>query len=158
MINVNGIKGTNIVFSCTWKENRKKDREELSNANVSSGNRGPAPGAEASFVFSLGAWRLIALRNSPSTLGKNPIVVNRVASLTRTSEEARFRHLTATLEKHQKLATLSSNRPLENGNIRVIGSRMVLGDENGGRNGRNKIVNVTIVVIARRMNSRRLGV
>jgi len=28
-----GSKGSKIVFSCTWKENRKKDIELLSNAS-----------------------------------------------------------------------------------------------------------------------------
>ena len=57
-----------------------------------------------------------------------------------------------TFEAHQKLATLSSKRPLWKGNIRVIGSDIPDNGEKGGRNGRNATIKDRIVVAARRRN------
>ena len=64
-----------------------------------------------------------------------------------------LRHLRATFEKHQKFATLSSNRPREKGNILVMGSRIALGEANGGRNGKKRRANDPTVVAPRCTNS-----
>lgn len=152
IIKVNGNNGTSIVFSWTWNENKKNENDEVSNAYFSSGRRGPGPVD----VLPTVSCRSRPHFNSPKTLGRNPTAVNTVESLTRASGEARYRHLTAILEKHQKFATLSSNNPLENGNILLMGSKIVRYDENGGRKGRNRMRNATLVVIASLMNNLRL--
>lgn len=57
----------------------------------------------------------------PTTAGKKPRAVRAVDIFTSELLDAQDFHLKMTLEAHQKLATLSSNSPLANGNIRVIG-------------------------------------
>ena len=88
-----------------------------------------------------------ALR-SVATLGKNPRAVRSVDSFTRLLGDAFVFHLTRTLEAHQKFATLSSNSPRENGNIRMIGLRIAEEDAKGGSHGRNSRIKVESVTIA----------
>ena len=83
--------------------------------------------------------------NNPITAGMNPTAVKRVESFSKVPGLARLRHLSATFEKHQKFATLSSNSPREKGNILVIRSRIALGEANGGRNGKKIKMNDTTV-------------
>lgn len=97
-----------------------------------------------------------ALR-SPTTAGKNPNAVKNVESLTRKPRDAHALHLKTTLDAHQKLATLSSNNPRENGNIREIGLRIAAKEANGGRKGKKRRRNVAIVTKAKRINSRPLA-
>ena len=157
MINVNGSNGTSIVFSCTWNENKKNEKDDVSNAKFNNGNKGPGLECLSWSLDSVSMTRKQApFFNSPMTLGKNPNAVRPAETLTRVSEERKFLHLTRTLEKHQKFATLSSKSPRPKGNIRVIGSRIVRGDENGGRNGRNRTTNAPLVAIASRKNRFRL--
>jgi hypothetical protein len=81
------------------------------------------------------------MRRKTSTLGKNPSAVRTAESFIKKALEAQFFHLKTTLDAHQKLATLSSNNPLANGKIRLIGSRMADIGANGGRKGRNRAMN-----------------
>jgi hypothetical protein len=170
IIKVSGNKGTRIVFSCTWKEKRKKDIDEVSIEKSRRGERGPGPVVGVSFRSSifvdgvvsaalklsfpvetpgLVGWattssfirELNPVLNNPTTEGKNPTAVRSVESFTKVPGLARLRHLRTTLEKHQKFATLSSKSPRENGNILVTGSRIAVGEANGGRNGRNRRMN-----------------
>ena len=67
--------------------------------------------------------------------------------------EAQNFHLMTTFDAHQKFATLSSKIPRSNGNIRVIGSRMVEIGAKGGRNGRKRIRKDIDVTMASRINS-----
>ena len=97
-----------------------------------------------------------ALR-SPTTAGKNPNAVKNVESLTRSPRDAHAFHLKTTLDAHQKFATLSSNNPRANGNIREIGLRMAEKEANGGRNGEKRRRNIEVVTRAKRINSRRLA-
>ena len=89
-----------------------------------------------------------ALR-SPTTAGKNPSTVKNVESLTRDPRDAHAFHLKATLDAHQKFATLSSNSPREKGNIRDTGSRIAVKEANGGRKGRKRRRNVETVTSAK---------
>jgi len=57
------------------------------------------------------------------------------------------------LVKHQKLATLSSNIPRAKGKMRDMAAKNVENDENGGRNGENRMMNENSVIAARRINS-----
>lgn len=95
-------------------------------------------------------WRI------PKTLGKKPIVVSPVDNLIRVLREAQFFHLNTTFDAHQKFATLSSKRPLLNGNIRVMGSMMAWDDARGGRNGRNSRMAARTVTRPKRMNKQPL--
>ena len=99
-------------------------------------------------------WSLYALYRSVTTAGRKPRAVNAADSFTRTPWEARYLHLSTTFDAHQKLATLSSNRPRLNGKMRVIGSRMPDTGASGGRNGRKSTTNEATVTKAKRMNSR----
>ena len=164
IIRVKGNRGTKMVFSCTWNENRKNDKDEVSKANVKSGNKGPGLEGCRSLPLSLDALygssscivKLCPLLSNPTTLGKNPSPVKPVDNLTKVLGNARSFHLTRTLEKHQKLATLSSKSPRENGKILPIGSMMARGEEKGGRNGRKTTAKDAIVVTAKWMNKRLL--
>ena len=89
-------------------------------------------------------------------LGENPRAVSPAESLTKDEREPLFLHLKMTSEAHQKLATLSSNRPRLNGNIRVMGSRMADRGAKGGRNGRKRRTKERVVTAAKRMNRRPL--
>lgn len=150
-----GRRGKRIVFSCTWNENRKKDMDDVNSAkgnidNVGIGRTDPA-------LPSVAVGRIAnPPRISPTTLGKNPTAVKPVDSFTRTSLDAQFFHLNATFDAHQKLATLSSNSPLPNGNMRVMGSRMAGNGEKGGRKGEKRRINVRTVTKPRRINKRPL--
>ena len=97
-----------------------------------------------------------ALR-SPTTAGKNPNAVKNVEILTRNPRDAHAFHLKITLDAHQKFATLSSNNPRSNGNIREIGLRMAEKEANGGRKGRKRRRNIEIVTSAKRINNRPLA-
>lgn len=63
--------------------------------------------------------------------------------------------MTSTFVAHQKLATLSSNRPRENGKMRVIGSKIANLDVDGetGSHGANMTKKVAAVTMKRRMNN-----
>ena len=87
----------------------------------------------------------IPVLNKPATAGMNPAAVKRVESFIKVSELAMLRHLMITFEKHQKFATLSSKRPRKKGNILVMGSRIAVGEANGGRNGRKRRANEATV-------------
>lgn len=65
----------------------------------------------------------------------------------------RFHLRTVTFVKHQKLATLSSKRPRENGKMRVMEAPRVDMGENGGRNGANRITKESVVTKASLVNS-----
>ena len=174
-----GNNGTRIVFSCTWKEKRKNEIEEVSIEWSKRGKRGPGPVAGVSFPspspssapvpfdsFSAGGvvsaavetsfsveipeavegdgspliLKPIPVLNKPATAGMNPAAVKRVESFIKVSELAILRHLMIAFEKHQKFATLSSKRPRKKGNILVMGSRIAVGEANGGRNGKKRRV------------------
>ena len=80
-----------------------------------------------------------------TTDGKNPRAVAAVEILIRTGCESQTRHFTNTFDAHQKLATLSSNRPRWNGKMRVIGSRNPVRGAKGGSHGRNANRNEAVV-------------
>lgn len=84
---------------------------------------------------------------------RNPRKVRRVDSRMRTLCEAQSFHFTTTLLAHQKLATLSSNMPLLNGKMRVMGSKLAEIGANGGRKGRKSNTKVPAVTTARRTKS-----
>lgn|SRR6267142_2279349 len=84
---------------------------------------------------------------------KNPTNVRSVDSRTSALCETQSFHLTATLLAHQKLATLSSNTPLLNGKMRVMGSMMADNGANGGKKGRKSNTKVPAVTTARRTKS-----
>lgn len=52
---VSGSSGTRMVFSCTWKENKKNDIEDDSRAYGNKGRKGG--GAETAFFRSVGLTR-----------------------------------------------------------------------------------------------------
>jgi hypothetical protein len=112
-----------MVFSCTWKENKKKDIEDVRRAYGSSGRNSGISLPDFSSSFELERVFDIATpdRISPTTLCRKPSVVNAVESLTRNPRENQIFHLSTTFEAHQKLATLSSNKPRPKGKIRLIG-------------------------------------
>jgi hypothetical protein len=190
IIKVSGNNGTRIVFSCTWKEKRKNEIEEVSIERSKRGKRGPgsvvdtpfpeplSPSAIVPFSsFCVGGdvsatigvsfsvegaaemagssliLKLNPVLNKPTTAGMNPAAVKTVESLTRVPELAKLRHLRTTLEKHQKFATLSSKRPREKGNILLMGSRIAVGEANGGRNGKKRRVDDATVTIPSCRNS-----
>lgn len=93
-----------------------------------------------------------ALSNT-KIVGKNPRAVMAVESLMRDAEDVQFLHLNTTLDAHQKLATLSSNKPRAKGKIRVTGPRIVVAGEKGGRKGRKRKRNVASVTDARRIKN-----
>lgn len=68
----------------------------------------------------------------------------------------RFHLRTVTFVKHQKLATLSSKSPRENGNMRVTEAARVDMGENGGRKGAKRITKESVVTSASLVNSWRL--
>ena len=165
MIKARGNSGTRIVFSCTWKEKKKNEIEEVSMERSTRENRGPGSVVDASPPWPLSPSALIdeaaafklsevvegtgssltlklnPVFNRPITPGANPAAVRSVESFTSVPGPAMLRHLSTTFEKHQKLATLSSKRPREKGNILVMGSRIALGEVNGGRNGKKRRAN-----------------
>lgn len=183
IIKVSGNNGTRMVFSCTWKEKRKKEREEVSIERSKREKRGPGSVADNSFPWLLSPSTLAngvvlepssfievpevvegsigsslirkinPVLNNPTTAGENPTAVRSVESFTNVPEPMKLRHLRTTLEKHQKLATLSSKSPREKGNILAMGSRMVVGEAKGGRNGKNKRVKDATVAIPSCTNS-----
>ena len=89
--------------------------------------------------------KLNPVLNKPTTAGANPTAVKNVESFINVPGLAMLRHLRATFEKHQKFATLSSKMPRENGNILVIGSRITVGEANGGRKGKKRRANEAMV-------------
>lgn len=84
---------------------------------------------------------------------KNPRKVKRVDSRMRVFCEAQSLHFRTTLVAHQKLATLSSNMPLSNGKMRVMGSKIAEFGAKGGRKGRKRRKKVPAVTTARRIKS-----
>src|SRR6267154_1145451 len=91
-----------------------------------------------------------------ATAGRNPRAVSPVEAFIRTLSRpanTRFR-FSATLVKHQKLATLSSKRPRPNGKMRVKGATMAERGEKGGRKGAKRMAKANVVVSARRRNKR----
>ena len=182
MIKVSGSNGTRMVFSWTWKEKRKKESEDVSIEKSKREKRGPGSVADNSFscwpfcssTFAGGVTRgpstktpeivegsvgssfirkLNPVLNNPTTAGENPTAVNSVESFTNAPEPAKLRHLRTTFEKHQKFATLSSKSPREKGNILVMGSRIAVGDANGGRKGKNRRRKDATVTMLRCTNS-----
>lgn len=144
-----------MVFSWTWNENRKNDIDDVKSANGKRGSVGITTG-ELSLSSGVGRAVVMPPRISPTTLGKKPRAVSPVDSFTRASRAIQFFHLKTTLEAHQKLATLSSKRPLLNGKILVMGSSTEDIGAKGGRKGRNRIRNVSTVTRPRRMKRRPL--
>mmetsp|Transcript_2937 Transcript_2937/g.3939 ORF Transcript_2937/g.3939 Transcript_2937/m.3939 type:complete len:130 (-) Transcript_2937:156-545(-) len=90
-----GSNGNKIDFSCTWNENRKKERAQPISPKM---NR-----------------RGVGRRNICSIVGKIDITVVIKASKTVASRENKAFHLMITFVAHQKFATLSSNNPLATG-------------------------------------------
>ena len=80
---------------------------------------------------------------------KNPRKVRRVDRRMSVLCEVQSFHFRTTLVAHQKLATLSSNMPLLNGKIRVMGSRIAVIGASGGRKGRKSKKKVPAVTTAR---------
>lgn len=148
------MSGKRIDFSWTWYENRKKDIAEFRSAYGSSARNGArfaGVGVSASGVLGFFEIRnLLARSASRNTVGRNPASVNKADRFTTKSGRPHLCHLMKTLDAHQKFATLSSKRPRANGNIRVIGSRMVAVGAKGGRKGRKRRKNVKEVTIAKR--------
>jgi hypothetical protein len=107
----------------------------------------------AKVVGSCWILKLNPVLNKPTTTGTNQAAVKTVESLTRVPELAKLRDLRTTFEKHQKFATLSSKRPQEKGNILLMGSRIAVGEANGGRNGKKKRVNNATVIALSCRNS-----
>ena len=148
-----------MVFSCTWNEKRKKDIEEVRRAYGSKGRNGGVSFPSdlrlegSNLVFDVA----IPDRISPTTPGRNPTAVNPVESLTRSPRDAQVFHLNITFEAHQKLATLSSNKPRAKGKIRLIGWRIPEMGANGGSQGKNRRMNVDTVTAAKRMKRRPLN-
>ena len=85
------------------------------------------------------------------------MAVSPADNLTSASGEAQRFHLKTMFVAHQKFATLSSNRPLLNGNMRVMGSRIVGNGARGGRKGRKSMIVVSTVTKPKRMNKRPLS-
>ena len=96
---------------------------------------------------------LYAVNRRVVTAGRNPNAVRAVDSLISAPCAAHSFHLSTTLVAHQKLATLSSNKPLAKGNMRVIGCMIAENGASGGKNGRKRITIVATVVTARRTKS-----
>jgi len=78
--------------------------------------------------------------------GRKPTSVKRVANFGSLSGRSNFFHLMRTLEAHQKLATLSSNNPRLNGNIRMRDWRNTVGKD-WNKKGEKMMRNVITVVI-----------
>lgn len=128
-----------MLFSWTWNEKRKNAIEELNNAY----GRRPIVGAGLSVEFLMtlsflsfsstkgASFSPRAKHPNPNPvipgakrahiLGKKKIAVRTVANLGSKDAGRYLCHLMNTLDAHQKLATLSSNRPLANGKIRMMG-------------------------------------
>ena len=83
-------------------------------------------------------------------LGRKPIAVSAVDILSRAVCENQVRHFMITFEAHQKLATLSSNRPRPNGKMRVIGSSIAVEGAKGGKKGMKMTKKAASVVNPRR--------
>ena len=145
---VKGSRGSRIVFSWTWKENRKKDIELLSNASSTTVCITGGSSVDFFSFLSLSHARIGAM-----AAPRNPTRVRRVDSRMSALCETQSLHFTTTLLAHQKLATLSSNMPLLNGKMRVMGSRIAEIGASGGRKGRKSSVKVPAVTTARRTNS-----
>jgi len=145
---VKGRRGSRIVFSWTWKENKKKDIELLSNASSRTACITDGTSVDLFSFLSLSHARIGAM-----AAPKNPTKVRRVDSRMSALCEAQCLHFTTTLLAHQKFATLSSNMPLLNGKIRVMGSRIAEMGANGGRKGRKRSTKVPAVTTARRTKS-----
>jgi len=112
--------------------------------------------ASGDFSLVLGGESVAPARRRPITLGRKPKAVMAVESLSSKLLDAQTFHLMTTLDAHQKLATLSSNRPRANGNIRRMGCRIAERLTNGGNQGKNSNVNVDKVTRARLTNRRAL--
>lgn len=108
------------------------------------------------FSLETGGERVAPARRRPITLGKKPRAVTAVESLSSKLLDAQTFHFITTLDAHQKLATLSSNRPRAKGNIRRIGCKIAGRPANGGIQGRNSTVKADKVTRARLTNSRAL--
>lgn len=155
---VKGNNGTKMVFSWTWNANKKNDIDVLSNAYGSSGSNCDVVLDSLFWFLSWVAWTrsFHEDHSSTTTLGAKPTAVSKVLSLTSWFLLNQSFHLKMTFVAHQKLATLSSNKPRAKGNILVIGYRMAERAANGGRNGRKRIRNVREVDSARLINKMRL--
>lgn len=150
-----------MVFSCTWNENKKNDIEEVRRAYGSKGRNGGVSFAVFSSDLRIEGSNLVfdiaaPDRRSPTTPGRNPIAVNPVESWTRNPRDAQVFHLNNTFEAHQKLATLSSNKPRAKGKIRLIGWKIPEIGANGGSQGKKRRMNVDAVTAAKRMKRRPL--
>lgn len=108
--------------------------------------------------FASGKCTLYPALSIDHTLGKNPSPVNAADSLSSTLLPNRSRHLRTTLLAHQKLATLSSNRPRSNGKILVMGSIIDLteGAKGGRQKGRKRKRKLETVVTPRCIKRLRL--
>eukprot|EP00116_Pleurobrachia_bachei_P012730 sb/3472992/ len=91
------VRGIRMVFSCTWNENKKNPSAEFVRARIKD------------------LW--VGCRNRRSWEGRTVRTVRNRDILARMNLEKRSLNLITTLALHQKLATLSSNSPLLNGNI-----------------------------------------
>lgn len=142
-----GSKGSRMVFSCTWNENRKNDIDEASRAYGSNGRTGVYDGAVCPvFVVAVNDGSLHPAFNNRTADGRNPIAVSPVENLIRVAEENTLRHLNMTLLAHQKLATLSSKSPLAKGKILTTGCFIPSRGAKGGRKGRKMRKNAAHVV------------
>lgn len=152
IIRVRGRRGTRIVFSWTWNEKRKNDMEEARSAYGNNGSKGfdriELDSSEFVDASVLEMPALYPLYTSPMTLGKKPAAVSNVDILTSAPRGNHKFHLRTTFEAHQKFATLSSNNPRANGNMRLIGWRMADVDAKGGRKGRKRARNDAAVTKA----------
>lgn len=122
------------------KEKRKNDIEHVNKANGSNGSVGESIGlSSVPLLLEPVAVLLYPLHSNPETAGRKPNAVRDVEILSNTSTEARNLHLTSTSVAHQKLATLSSKRPREKGNIRLIDALSTDKELKGGIKGKKTI-------------------
>lgn len=150
-----GKSGSSMVFSWTWKENRKNDSDEDSRAHGNIGSVGVEtssrlPAEVRLFLEPAGGTvtcrSLVPAMMRLNELGRNPIAVRPVDILRSIDCESQKRHLMMTFDAHQKLATLSSNKPRPKGKMRVIGSRIAEEGAKGGRKGRKTSTKAATVV------------
>lgn len=85
MLNKSGIRGTRIVFSCTWYEKKKKAIEQLKSATLK--------------------YLLLGFRKTIYAEGIQLIKVRAIEARTRNPESNFCYHLTKMSETHQNVAT-----------------------------------------------------
>jgi len=134
---VAGSNGRRIDFSWTWKENRKKEREEVRSAYGNSASVGQGVPFELDLLPPF-VDDIHPPYSRPHTAGANPVAVRIVDSRTRFAGDSHRRHFMITSLEHQKFATLSSKRPRVNGKIRVMGFKMAEGLSHGRKRSNNE--------------------